>query len=268
MVSERFSVPDQLLRKFSEFGTLTAVEAAALPDMLGALPRSVGENVTIRREGETPRSFFFLLDGWAITSTLLSNGARHILQLHLPGEVFGTASLCAPHAAATVTTLTPVSLVEVPLEQFGALLEEFPRVAANFLLGLQRDGIALMDWLALIARSSAAERVASVLLDIEERLDRGGEVEDGCFELRITQEHLGDLVGLTAVHVNRVMRTLEASASIRRVGKRRIMIDKASLSQLDKRPRRNVSGRLHWLNSRTTAASASRDFAALAVVSM
>lgn len=71
------------------------------------------------------------------------------------------------------------------------------------------ERLALMDALAMTGNASARERMARLLVDFHTRLSPIDLVVDDGFHLPLTQEIIGDLLGLTAVHVNRTIRGLE-----------------------------------------------------------
>jgi CRP-like cAMP-binding protein len=76
--------------------------------------------------------------------------------------------------------------------------------------------VALTDRLASLGRTSAKARVASFLLDMVNRLRLMDDDIADSFNLRMTQEEIGDAVGLTSVHVNRMIRQLEEERLIAR----------------------------------------------------
>ena len=65
--------------------------------------------------------------------------------------------------------------------------------------------------------------------------------------LRLTQEHIGDLLGLTNVHVNRMIRLLEDKLLIRRDRERITILDRPGLTKLASRPQREKRKELSWL---------------------
>lgn len=237
------SVP---LNRFSEFGRLTDAEMAAI-EGLGGPQTMLPRHASIRREGDPVTGFFLLSKGWAISSTLLPDGGRQILKFHLAGDVLGTPSMCCDRAVETLTAITPIVVSEVPLPRFGALLEEHPRVAAMFLLSVQRERVSLMDQLASIGRTAADARIAALLLDLNDRLRAIGLGSDQGFELPLTQEHIGDALGLTAVHVNRMLRHLETQGLIAREGHRLTIVDRTQIARLAGRPARPLRSDLSWL---------------------
>ncbi|HUD93362.1 helix-turn-helix domain-containing protein [Sphingobium sp.] len=80
-----------------------------------------------------------------------------------------------------------------------------------------------MQKLTWIGATSALERLAAFLLDLHDRLVATGAVTDGGFDFPLTQQQLGDLLGLTTVHVNRSLRRLDETGYLRR-SRRRMFI--------------------------------------------
>jgi CRP-like cAMP-binding protein len=228
------------LHRFEEFGNLSAAEMDAVRMLAGA-PREVPRGRTIRYEGVPSDSFFFLVSGWAASSHVVRNGGRQILQIHLPGDVLGTSSMSMEKTVEHLGAITNVQVAEVRLSQFGRLYIDHPRLAARFTLNLQAERIALMDHLVCLGRKTAEQRIAAFLCDLLGRLTLLGLVKDDSFEVVITQEHIGDILGLTGVHVNRVMRRFANLGLIERRGKRLHILDRAELASIGMHlPRRKL----------------------------
>lgn len=214
---------------------------------MGEAPTQIARHAVLRREGETPRHIYLLLDGWVASSVLLPGGERQITKFHLPGDLLGTPSMCLARAADTLTALTPASVSRVPLAAFGDLFMRSSHFAAAMLLSVQRERVALMDRLAAVGRTPALARVAALLLDLAERLGALGGVELSSFELPVTQEQIGDHLGLTAVHVNRIFRQLVDGGLIARHRQRVELLDCARLKAMSARQERAPAADVSWL---------------------
>lgn len=76
------------------------------------------------------------------------------------------------------------------------------------------------EWLLNLGRRNALARLAHLLCELNHRITRiAGEPLAG-LELPLTQEQLADLLGLTPVHVNRTIKTLEREGAVKRVSRR------------------------------------------------
>lgn len=237
---------DSAFRRFGQFGALSEGELSAIRALV-ADPQTFPRHTILRREGDAVPSFFMLLEGWAATAITLPDGARQILTVHFPGDGLGAPSMALDQSAASLIAITRVTVAEVTLERFGQLLDQHPRVGAYILLGAQRERIALMDRLTSIGRTTAELRIASFLLDTVERLEPLGLVENNAFSMLLTQEQIGDTLGMTTVHVNRTFRALDKAGLIRRRGTRWQLLDVPGLTRVAKRPSRALRSDLSWL---------------------
>lgn len=237
---------DLSLHRFEEFGPLEPAERQAIA-ALGEAPRHFKRNALIRAEGVPATSFFLLVDGWVSSALTMPDGSRQILKVHLPGDALGTPSMCMVRTVEELTALTYAIVINVPLERFGQLFESHPRLAARFLLSVQLERVALMDRIASISHTSGQARVAAFILDLTERLEPLGMVHNGSFHMVLTQEQVGDVVGLTTVHTNRSLRAIEKLGLIARSGQRFTIIDREGLESLAARPRRERLSGQSWL---------------------
>ncbi len=236
------------LSRFEEFGPLTDVERVAVAALADG-PRSYARRKIIRREGDVAPDLFLLASGWVLSSVGLANEGRLITKVHLPGDVLGSASMSSDTAVETLSAASAAVVHPIPLKRIGRLLEEHPRVAAYLLLSIQRERVWLMDQLAMMGRSSADTRVAALLLDLLERLVSTSTTASNSFELLLTQDQLGDALGLTSVHVNRMLRSLTEQGVIDRHGSTVIVRDAEQLARLASRPSRKIRTDLSWLPS-------------------
>ncbi|EZP53332.1 Crp/Fnr family transcriptional regulator [Sphingomonas sp. RIT328] len=205
------------LHRYRALADLTRDEEAALVT-LGDAPVTRPPGHMIRPEGAPVSGFYLHIRGWITSSIMLRNGARLIQKVHLPGDMLGTPSMVLPHAADTLTMVTEATVAFVPFTRLGALYTRLPRLAALVTFAAQAERVSLMDTLAVTGRASAREQLARLLLDLHARLLPLGLVVDDGFDLPLTQEAIGDLAGLTAVHVNRKLRDFREEGLIARDG--------------------------------------------------
>lgn len=170
-------------------------------------PQSVNAHVDLVREGEHTNNLFLVIEGWACRYTTTREGGRQFSALLVPGDLCNLDSLLFDRLDCGVRTLTPATIVALPREQALALAAHHPGIARTF-TWLAFIENAILGKLALaLGRRSAKERLAHLLCELSARLDlnHGGKSN---FDFPLTQEQIGDALGLTAVHVNRTMRVL------------------------------------------------------------
>ncbi|TCP31350.1 Crp/Fnr family transcriptional regulator [Sphingomonas sp. BK235] len=203
--------------RYHALANLSAEDETALVT-LGDREVSWKAGETIQREGDAVRGFYLHVGGWIHSSIVMRSGARLIQKVHLPGDMLGTPSMALDQAADTLTTITSAVTSFVPFERLRELYYRRPRLAMLFTFAVQMERLSLMDMLAVTGRASAREQLARVLLDLYTRLTPLGVVSNNAFELPLTQEVIGDLTGITAVHVNRTLRVLREEGLIEQKG--------------------------------------------------
>lgn len=234
------------LHRYRALADLTADEEEALLT-LGDAELIFSPRETIRSEGNAVSGFYLHLRGWVASSIMLPDGARLIQKVHLPGDMLGTPSMVLADAADTLTAITEATVAFVPFERLGAIYARLPRLAALFTIAVQAERLALMDTLAVTGRASAVQQIARLLLDLHARLTPLGLVEDDGFDLPLSQEIIGDLAGLTAVHVNRKLREMRESGLIGRDGTRVRILDLARLRAQSLVAPRRLRAQPAWL---------------------
>lgn len=217
-----------LAERLSHYVRLSAGEQDAL-DRLEEQERSFRRGAVIIRENEAPRDLYIVRSGWLHSSAVLGNGSRQILRFHFRSDVLGLALLAFAESAETVTAVTDVVLSPFPRDRVAALIADHPRLAALLIALAIAARVSLADRLASIGRTPARARVSSLLCEIHARLKMLGLAEGGSFQLPLTQEDIGDATGLTSVHVNRMMRSLAEEGLIERQGNRLRIPDQARL---------------------------------------
>lgn len=161
------------------------------------------------QQGESSDEFYVVAEGWALQYEILPDGGRQILDFALPGTIVGFSpdrAAAATHAAQALTGVRACSFSRAGLTK---LVERFPAVGFKLACLLASGQAQAYRHLTLIGRRNAKERVAALLLELFCRLrGHAGRTPATQVQLPLTQEHIGDAIGLTNVHVNRMLREL------------------------------------------------------------
>lgn len=209
---------------------LTRAEREAL-DRLAQQPRVCRRGSVVISENERARDLYIVQDGWLHSGVLLHNGGRQIMRFLFPGDIIGFSVLPFGESTETVIAVTDAVLCPFARGRLGVLFDDHPRLGALILTLAAADRAALGDRTAAIGRLSARGRVASVLCEIFARIrELEGRRSDEAV-IPLTQEDIGDATGLTAVHVNRMMRALADDRMIERSGSRVRLLDEARLAE-------------------------------------
>ncbi len=184
-----------------------AVETADLLD-LKAASRTVRPGQEIVSEGKRCTSVFLITEGIAIRYRILRDGQRQILSFVLPGDFAGARSCFFATALYSIKALTPAEISPIPVAKLIGLFDSHPRLASKLLRSFACEATILAEHLIMVGRRSAQERVAHLLLELLVRLQLVGLADERSYRLPLTQETIGDALGLSIPYVNRVLRLL------------------------------------------------------------
>jgi CRP/FNR family transcriptional regulator, anaerobic regulatory protein len=239
------------LERFCEFVTLSAAELGALAETTAGR-REFRRRQPIALQGDPVCEVYLLRHGWVTSSIEVDFNRRQLVKIHLPGDIAGLPSIALPHAAETLLAVTPATVDVIPLERLGRLFERAPRLALTLFVHSQRDRIMLIDHLAAVGQTTAVQRVCALLLHVYRRLRLHGQCGEQLIEWPLSQEHMAQGLGLTAIHVNRTLRELRRKEIIGREGKSIRLLDIERLTELAALPDRAFVREPSWLTSVAT----------------
>jgi CRP-like cAMP-binding protein len=205
---------ERLIAKLATRSDIDTTDCAAIR----ALPftkRTVEAPAYLVREGEKSRAHCTLiLSGFAMRQKLAMSGARQIVSFHLAGDFIDLQQMLLSVADHNVQALTRMTVADVPR----AALHDLSRLRPNIARAMWIDGLVdasiYREWVLNVGRRDARAKIAHVLCEFGVRMKAAGIAHEGGYELPMTQEQLGDAVGLTAVHVNRTLKALVADGLV------------------------------------------------------
>ncbi len=143
------------------------------------------------------------MSGWVASCKVLNNGMRTILDVSLAGDVIMTG-----WTREAAIALSPAVVVELPGPTFEGLLSYPQPISEIILKGMAKRYARLAEHVVNIGRRGAVERAAHLLLELAYRINAREKNGVAGFACPLTQADLGDALGLSAVHVNRVLKEL------------------------------------------------------------
>jgi CRP/FNR family transcriptional regulator len=162
-----------------------------------------GEQIASRNQAS--KDVFVVCTGWAFCYFQLPDGRRQILKFLLPGDLFSPITVFNETFHFSVKALTEVQVS-------GFLRSEIrARSAANH--GVQwaianaciKENHASIELLTALGQRSAEERIAYLLLHLMPRIAAVNVIREQRYPFPLRQQHIADAVGLTPVHVSRVL---------------------------------------------------------------
>jgi CRP-like cAMP-binding protein len=166
------------------------------------------------REGDVPDQCAVLLSGFAYRQKLTGSGMRQIVSLHIAGDALDFQHLFLDVADHNVQTLTRADVATIPRTVLRKLARSRASIGNAIFVNTLVEASIFREWILNIGRRDARSRLAHFLCELAIRLDTQGLADQNGYELPMSQEQLGDALGLTAVHVNRTIKSLEADGLI------------------------------------------------------
>jgi CRP-like cAMP-binding protein len=204
---------DLLIRKLEERDRLSEEEKQVLAASLGP-PKSVSADADMVREGDRPSESTLLVEGFAARYKVLQSGKRQITAIHVPGDFVDLHGFLLKKMDHAIAALTPCTVATVPHETLRRITERHPHLARLLWLSTLIDSAIHREWLVAMGRRSAKEHMAHLFCELYLRLQLVGLTKDNSYEMPITQAELGDTLGISTVHVNRVVQELRAEGLI------------------------------------------------------
>jgi CRP-like cAMP-binding protein len=219
-----------LVERLARLSPLSDAERESLLS-LPHTSRSLAASSHIVRDGDRVESCNILLSGFAYRYKITGDGARQIISVHIAGELLDLQQSFLAIADHSVQLLTEGVVAAVPRLAIRDLMLGAPGIARALWIDSLIDASIFREWVVNVGRRNSHARVAHILCEIFLRLQAAGLVHGQRYLLPMTQEQLADAVGLTSVHVNRVLKQLAEEGLISRDRRTIVIEDWARLKQ-------------------------------------
>jgi CRP-like cAMP-binding protein len=204
---------DILTRKLDHFASLSDEEKEALAGTV-ARTRTLNPDEDLVRAGEQPAECHLLIDGVLCRYKLLSEGKRQIVGFLIAGDLCDLCGFLMGRVEHSVGALTPATVAVIPHKALQEALDTYPRLARALWQETLVDAAITREWVANTGRRTAYQRLAHLLCEMSLRLQAVGKASDGSFEWPVIQAEFADAMGLSTVHVNRMLQQLRAEGLI------------------------------------------------------
>jgi CRP-like cAMP-binding protein len=223
------SLAASLIRKLEARDDLSHEERRVVASIVEE-PSLIGAREDLVREGDRPTSSTLLVDGFAGRYKVLKNGARQITAVHGPGDFIDLHSFLLKKMDHGVVTLTSCRIARASHEALKRVTETHPHLARMLSLMTLIDGAIHREWLVSMGRRGALGHMAHLLCEVYKQLELVNLASEGRFIFPVTQSDLADMLGLSTVHVNRVLQELRAKQLIEWQGAQVRILDWARLA--------------------------------------
>jgi CRP-like cAMP-binding protein len=184
------------------------------------------------REGDRSDGVYLIVEGLACRYKLRASGARQIMAYLVPGDFCDLDVALLRKMDHSLATLSPCQVVRIDLGTIADLTKHHPSIAHPLRLATLVDEATLREWLFNIGRRSAPERNAHLFCELLLRLEAVKRTSADTYELHIRQEELADTTGLSVVHVNRTIQSMQKEKLIEFGGQRMRILDFQILKEI------------------------------------
>lgn len=165
-------------------------------------------------EGQKDPATYVLVSGWAISYKVQPNGERQIVGIQVPGDILGLRSLLTKRSDQSIEAILSIQAAEIEVFDLVEAFMKTPRVATAILCAASQDKAIVVERLGSIGRRDAEVRIIHLLLELCYRLTSVGLGTKAGYACPLTQSHLADALGMSPVHVNRVLRKLREARMV------------------------------------------------------
>jgi CRP-like cAMP-binding protein len=220
-----------LLRRLNTVSGLDDADIAAIR-ALPIVVRQWEAGRTIVSDGDRPTDCCLIIEGFCVRAKTTVSGQRQILSIHIAGDIPDLQSLHLHRMDHDLITLVPSTLGFVSHTSMRALTRARPNVAEMLWRDTLIDAAIFREWIVNVGQRPATSRLAHVVLELRERLAVIGRARSDTFEMPLTQEQVGEALGITPVHANRVIRQLRDERIVDFSRGRVTVLDERKLEEL------------------------------------
>lgn len=202
------SRPSPLALKLAPYINLSDGELTVIDSIRHQSCRKFAAGHEIMHERDDEHRAFLLHSGWVASYKTLADGSRQIIDFQIAGDFLGLHSMLLRSSDHSSIALTDIELTRISMPQVFDICNKHPRLAAAFLWVASRDESVVVEHLVDIARRRALVRTAHFLVELYMRTKLVGLGSPAGYRCPVTQAVLADALGLTAIHLNRVLRIL------------------------------------------------------------
>ena len=195
------------LRKLEARTSFSAEEREAILG-LPFTPRQIHANQDFIQRGEPVMHSCFVLEGMVGTFGQNRNGSRQITSVFMTGDMIDLQTVVLPEAMSALQALTTTTILQVPHSALRNLGQRFPNIVEAFWRECVVDASIINEWVVNVGRRDARSAMAHLFCELACRSGEATPEDSFTFPFPVTQSHLGDMLGLTPVHVNRTLKGL------------------------------------------------------------
>jgi len=188
---------------------------------------------TLLLEGEESKAMLLVTEGWLCLSKSLVDGQTQIIDFALPGDIIDPSSADGLTAPISVEAMTAASVAAIPFQRWEELLGGHPIIRRRARAITSARQARRAERTLRLGKGTAETRLAYALLELCLRIGSVDICDGAVFHLPLTQQQLGDFIGLSSVHVCRTMCRMARKKILERADQMNIrVLDAGALANL------------------------------------
>lgn len=195
---------DMMIRKLRLHSAISEIDMAALRSIVSRV-KVVAAETTILSEGDAVIQCAVMLSGFSYRSKVSDNGKRQILSFHIAGDMPDLHGLFLRRIDHDVTTLSEARIGFIDHGALRSVIKDRLAIAEALWRETAIDAMLYREWIVNLGTKPAAARMAYLVAELRQRLSAVGFAADEQFDFPVTQSKLAEALGLSTVHVNRVL---------------------------------------------------------------
>ena len=222
---------DKHLMKLRARDDISAEEEAAIR-------AAVSHSIDVRadrlavRERELMDHSMILLSGIAARRKDMRDGRRQYTELHVAGDFTDLHSFTLKYLDHDIVALSDCSFALVPHENLKKITERHPHLTRVLWFSTNVDAAIHREWVVSLGTRSALARMAHLFCEMFVRKELVGLTRGLCYDFPISQQELGEMLGITSVHANRTLQQLRKQGVVEFAGGLVTIRDVAALKEM------------------------------------
>ncbi|HEX8257924.1 MAG TPA: Crp/Fnr family transcriptional regulator [Allosphingosinicella sp.] len=206
-------IGEALVKHLGLIGHLDKADEAALLGIKGEI-RDVARDEDLLREGERPGEAVVVLAGFLQRYTLTAQGERQVHSFYMATDTPCLETLHIDYMDNNLGAVVPSRVGAVAHAELFRVMDLRPNLLALIWRETLIQGAIFREWLMRNSRMLAHVQLAHFFCEMLTRARAAGIADGDSCELPLTQQDLADVLGMTAVHVNRTLMMLRSAGLI------------------------------------------------------
>lgn len=218
------AIPQLILARIEKGGYVARGDAEAIRRLRFDI-EAVSAGTLLVRDGDPVDRCCVLVSGYACRHKATRAGGRQIVSFQVPGDLLDLQHMSFARADHNIEVITDAMIAWLPLDALEQLIMGHPAIGAALWREAMTEASIFREWVLNVGRRDGRSRIAHMLCEFVARCGAAGLGPQERLRLPMSQGHIADATGLTAVHVNRMLRALRAEGIIAGAGKDMRIVD-------------------------------------------